>query len=265
MIKHVKNVRFAIAKLAFWHEALLCGIGHQNGWKKSRPFWALTKLWFTWYGLGGYNVVNPPVNTAQIRCDGMQHMLKHLILPCVFTSKIKVALFYMIFALHLNVAWKWGTLTVSMFFCVFLNLSCMIQRDHLQRSINNVINIPRTIIHPTPPHAPPHPALSRSMIQRDHLQRSNNRCAVIGEPGSPRVYLYIRIHASLQKRILRTPGPCTFTYLKWYVYIHERARRYIFLYTHPCLLVQTCIWWLQRRRTWQIVNNIMFKQIQNRF
>ena len=131
------------------------------------------------------------------------------------------------------------------------------QRD--QHSTND--NTP----HPTPPHAPPHPALSRSMIQRDHLQRSNNRCAVIGEPGSPRVYLYIRIHASLQKRILRTPGPCTFTYLKWYVYIHERARRYIFLYTHPCLLVQTCIWWLQRRRTWQIVNNIMFKQIQNRF
>ena len=48
------------------------------------------------------------------------------------------------------------------------------------------------------------------------------------------LYLYIHIHASLQK--------------------HERVRRYIFLYTHPCLLVQTCIWWLQRRRT---VNNIM--------
>ena len=59
MIKHVKNVRFAIAKLAFWHEALLCGIGHQNGWKKSRPFWALTKLWFTWYGLGGYSCKSP--------------------------------------------------------------------------------------------------------------------------------------------------------------------------------------------------------------
>ena len=119
MIKHVKNVRFAIAKLAFWHEALLCGIGHQNGWKKSRPFWALTKLWFTWYGLGGYSCKSL-INTAQIRCDGMQHMLKHLILPCVFTSKIQVALFYMVFALHLNVAWKWGTLTVSMFF-VFLS------------------------------------------------------------------------------------------------------------------------------------------------
>ena len=87
--------------------------------------------------------------------------------------------------------------------------------------------IPRTIIHPTPPHPtppptppcrgawynviicsgtqqrdqhsmndntplpPPHPALSRSMIQRDHLQQSNTRCAVIGEPGSPRVYIYI--------------------------------------------------------------------------
>ena len=59
MIKHVKNVRFAIAKLAFWHEALLCGIGHQNGWKKSRPFWALAKLWFTWYGLGGYSCKSP--------------------------------------------------------------------------------------------------------------------------------------------------------------------------------------------------------------
>ena len=59
MIKHVKNVRFAIAKLAFWHEALLCGIGHQNRWKKSRPFWALTKLWFTWYGLGGYSCKSP--------------------------------------------------------------------------------------------------------------------------------------------------------------------------------------------------------------
>lgn len=59
MIKHVKNLRFAIAKLAFWHEALLCGIGHQNGWKKSRPFWALTKLWFTWYGLGGYSCKSP--------------------------------------------------------------------------------------------------------------------------------------------------------------------------------------------------------------
>ena len=59
MIKHVKNVRFAIAKLAFWHEALLCGIGHQNGWKKYRPFWALTKLWFTWYGLGGYSCKSP--------------------------------------------------------------------------------------------------------------------------------------------------------------------------------------------------------------
>jgi hypothetical protein len=59
MIKYVKNVRFAIAKLAFWHEALLCGIGHQNGWKKSRPFWALTKLWFTWYGLGGYSCKSP--------------------------------------------------------------------------------------------------------------------------------------------------------------------------------------------------------------
>ena len=67
----------------------------------------------------------------------------------------------------------------------------MIQRDHLQRSINNVINIPRKIMHPTPPHPPPHPALSRSMIQRDHLQRGNNRCAVIGEPGSPRVYIYM--------------------------------------------------------------------------
>ena len=59
------------------------------------------------------------------------------------------------------------------------------------RSNNNVINIPRTRLHPTPPHTPPHPALSRSMIQRDHLQRSNKRCAVIGEPGSPRVYIYI--------------------------------------------------------------------------
>ena len=59
MIKHVKNVRFATAKLAFWHEALLCGIGHQNGWKKSRPFWALTELWFTWYGLGGYSCKAP--------------------------------------------------------------------------------------------------------------------------------------------------------------------------------------------------------------
>ena len=59
MIKHVKNVRFAIAKLAFWHEALLCGIGYQNGWTKSRPFWALTKLWFTWYGLRGYSCKSP--------------------------------------------------------------------------------------------------------------------------------------------------------------------------------------------------------------
>ena len=59
MIKHVKNVRFAKAKLAFWHEALLCGIGPQNGWNKSRPFWALTKLWFTWYGLGGYSCNSP--------------------------------------------------------------------------------------------------------------------------------------------------------------------------------------------------------------
>ena len=128
----------------------------------------------------------------------MQHMLKHLILPCVFTSKIKVALFYMVYALHLNVAWKWGTLTVSMFF-VFLSFvhvfslyfpnrnSCVVNfpwyfpfgfkilflfrhlcswrgffvviydmindivNDHLQRSINNVISIPRKIIHPTPP------------------------------------------------------------------------------------------------------------------
>ena len=59
MIKHVKNVRFAKAKLAFWHEALLCGIGPQNGWNKSRPFWALTKLWFTWYWLGGYSCNSP--------------------------------------------------------------------------------------------------------------------------------------------------------------------------------------------------------------
>ena len=123
MIKYVKHVRFAIAKLAFWHEALLCGIGHQNGWKKSRPFWALTKLWFTWYGLGGYNVVNPPINTAQIRCDGMQHMLKHLILPCVFASKIKVALFYW----YLHYIWMlleseepWQSACLFVFF-----LSCM--------------------------------------------------------------------------------------------------------------------------------------------
>ena len=27
--------------------------------KKSRPFWALTKLWFTWYGLGGYSCKSP--------------------------------------------------------------------------------------------------------------------------------------------------------------------------------------------------------------
>ena len=118
MIKHVKNVRFAKAKLACWHEALLCGAGHQNGWKKSRPFWALTKLWFTWYGLGGYSCKSPyKYGTDTLRW--LQHMLKHLILPCVFTSKIKVALFYMVFAVHLNVAWKWGTLTVSMF--VFLS------------------------------------------------------------------------------------------------------------------------------------------------
>ena len=51
-----------------------------------------------------------------------------------------------------------------------------------------------TTPHPTPPHPPPHPALSRSMIQRDHLQRSKNRCAVIGEPGSPRVCMYIYIY-----------------------------------------------------------------------
>ena len=127
MIKHVKNVRFAKAKLACWHEALLCGTGHQNGWKKSRPFWALTKLWFTWYGLGGYSCKSPyKYGTDTLRW--LQHMLKHLILPCVFTSKIKVALFYMVFAVHLNVAWKWGTLTVSMlsfylswmcFHCIF--------------------------------------------------------------------------------------------------------------------------------------------------
>ena len=44
----------------------------------------------------------------------------------------------------------------------------------LQRSINNMINIPRTIIHPTPPHPPPHPALSRSMIQRDQHPTNDN-------------------------------------------------------------------------------------------
>ena len=70
-------------------------------------------------------VVNPLINAGQICCDDMQHMLKHLILPCVFTSKIKVALFYMVFALHLNVAWTWGTLTVSMFFVLLIFRACV--------------------------------------------------------------------------------------------------------------------------------------------
>ena len=56
MIKHVKNVRFAIAKLAFWHEALLCGIGHQNGWKQiSSVLSAYKVVIFS----GGYSCKSP--------------------------------------------------------------------------------------------------------------------------------------------------------------------------------------------------------------
>ena len=54
------------------------------------------------------------------------------------------------------------------------------------------------------------------------------------------INIYIYIHASLQKRILRTPGPYTHAYtdLKKYKiiakYIHASVRRYS-TYTHPCL------------------------------
>ena len=225
----------------------------------------------------------------------MQHMLKHIILPCVFTSKRRVALFYMVFALHLNVAWKWGTLTVSMFFVFFLNFracvfivfpnrnSCAVNfpwyfpygfkilflfrhlcswrvflcgnlwydqwyckwsltvRMHVASFVHSNGSSLFTIIHwpwsmnqglPVLIRVTPinqyqvsvnyfcyhhwtiikinqvidQPEIIQCLIlqlpafntschmpwcQRDHLQRSNSRCAVIGEPGSPRVYIYI--------------------------------------------------------------------------
>ena len=39
------------------------------------------------------------------------------------------------------------------------------------------------------------------------------------------MYLYIHMHASMQKRVFRTPRIHTFAYLKYYVYI------YIYIYT----------------------------------
>ena len=251
----------------------------------------------------------------------MQHMLKHLILPCVFTSKIKVALFYMVFALHLNVAWKWGTLTVSMFVCFFLSCMCFhcifpiethvwwifhgishmdsrycfcfdicahdddffvviydmindIVNDHLQRSINNVISIPRKIIHPTPPHPPPHPALSRSMIQRDHLQRSINNVINIprtimhptppptppclgawynviicsgatngvrsSENLGPRGYIYIHVcvHVYIYKCIYIHIYMCVYIYIYIYLFI------YVYIYVCDCIYY---IYWIGLR------------------
>ena len=58
------------------------------------------------------------------------------------------------------------------------------------------------------------------------------------------MYLYVHIHASLQKHILRTPRPrpYTFTYLKnnlLYMKNNERVYRYMFIYTHPCHLAET--------------------------
>ena len=34
-------------------------LGIKTDEQKSRPFWALTKLWFTWYGLRGYSCKSP--------------------------------------------------------------------------------------------------------------------------------------------------------------------------------------------------------------
>ena len=122
----------------------------------------------------------------------------------------------------------------------------MIQRDHLQRSINNVINIPRTIIHPTRPHPPPHPALLRSMIQRDHLQRSKKRCAVIGEPGSPRVYIhihtlyiiaytinkYVQFNVYIYKHTYVQTNAYIYTYTYTYTYTYVQTNAYIYTYTY---------------------------------
>ena len=51
------------------------------------------------------------------------------------------------------------------------------------------------------------------------------------------MYLYIHMHASMQKRVFRTPRIHTFAYLKYYVYIYiyiymKESVAILYLYIH---------------------------------
>ena len=108
----------------------------------------------------------------------------------------------------------------------------------------NVINIPRTIIHPTPTHPSPHPALSRSMIQRDHLQRSINNViniprTIIHPTPPPTPPRPVAEHDTTWSSAAEQQPVCghrrTWVPEGIYIYIHIHIYIYIHIYTyiHP--------------------------------
>ena len=71
----------------------------------------------------------------------------------------------------------------------------MIQRDHLQRSINNVINFSRTIIHPTPPPTPPRPVAEHDTTWSSAAEQQpvcGHRRTWVPEGVYLYIYIYVR-------------------------------------------------------------------------